>query len=501
MKHYIHYTLILAACCMFCHTMADAQQTAFVSTQHNSTELQTTSVSTQHDSTQQQTTSVNTHHDSTQQQTSGTAKVWTLRDCMEYAVSNSTQIRIQHADMDDERIARRDAILNAFTPYIDAATGISSSFGRAVDPETNTYISTTSFNNAYSVSAGITLFNGFQAVNRLRITKTAVEMGISEEQRIKDNICLSTMQAYCNVVYYSRLAGILAEQVETARTSLHVAERQEELGQKGYADVVQMEAELAEMEYRHISAENSRNDALLTLKDVMFWPIGEELEIDLSIADGGAFLPDGTRDTESILANAMASLPDVFIARGAMDNARLELRTARWQLAPSLSLNGGWSTSYYTYPGRSGHETEPFRTQFTNNGGEYVQLTLSIPIFDRLSRHSNIANKRNAYIRSTAEYEQKLREVESEVMRAVQDRDGASAAYMQAERMAEVQQEAYRLNMRKLEQGLISPIEFRTATESYLTAAAERLNTLLQYNIKKAVVAYYDGIPYLEQQL
>ena len=130
-----------------------------------------------------------------------------------------------------------------------------------------------------------------------------------------------------------------------------------------------------------------------------------------------------------------------------------------------------------------------------------MQLTLSIPIFDRLSRHSNIANKRNAYIRSTAEYEQKLREVEAEVMRAVQDRDGASAAYMQAERMAEVQQEAYRLNMRKLEQGLISPIEFRTATESYLTAAAERLNTLLQYNIKKAVVAYYDGIPYLEQQL
>ena len=86
-------------------------------------------------------------------------------------------------------------------------------------------------------------------------------------------------------------------------------------------------------------------------------------------------------------------------------------------------------------------------------------------------------------------------------MRAIQDRDGASAAYMQAERMAEVQQEAYRLNMRKLEQGLISPIEFRTASESYLTAMAERLNSLLQYNIKKAVVSYYDGIPYLDQQL
>ena len=470
MKRHTSYTLILAACCAACLIPAEARQFSWTEPQ-SASEILT-------DCTDRKRSG-----GAEAQQLPDSARIYTLRDCMEYAVSNSTQIRIQHAARDDERIARRDAILDAFTPSIQAGTAVSSNFGRAVDPETNTYISTTSFDNSYSVSAGITLFNGFQAVNNLRITKTAVAM------------------AYCNVVYYSRLAEILEEQVETAAESLHVAERQEELGQKGYADVVQMKAELAEMEYKLISAENKREDALITLKDVMFWPMTEELAIDLSIADGMAFLPASGSDRNTILENAKATLPDIFIARGAMENARMELRTARWQLAPTLSLSGGWSTSYYTYPGREGYTTDPFRSQFTNNGGEYVQLTLNIPIFDRLSRHSNIARKRNAYIRATAEYEQKVREVEAEVMRAIQDRDGASAAFLQAERMAEVQQEAYRLNMRKLEQGLISPIEFRTATESYLNAMTERLNTLLQYNIKKAVVSYYDGIPYLEQQL
>lgn len=434
------------------------------------------------------------------QQSPDTAKLFTLRDCMEYAVANSARMKIQQATMDDERIARRDAVLDAFTPSVSAGTAVAASFGRALDPETNTYASSTSFDNSWSVSAGITLFNGFQAVNRLKITKTAVAMGISEEQRIKDDICLSTMQAYCNAVYYTRLAEILKEQVETAEEALKTARKQEELGQKGYADVVQMKAELAEMEYRQLAAENSRKDALLTLKDVMFWPITEELRIDLSIADGAGFLPCPDNGTDKIMENARTMLPDIMIARGSMENARLELRTARWQLAPSLSLGAGWSTSYYTYPGRQDYSPAPFRTQFTNNGGEYVQLTLSFPIFDRLSRHSAIANKRNAYKRATAEYEQKIREVEAEVLRAVQDRDGASAAFMQAERMAEVQQEAYRLNRRKLELGMISPIEFRTAAESYLNAMTERLNSLLQYNIKKAVVAYYNGIPYLEQQ-
>lgn len=492
MKRHTSYTLILAACCAACLIPAEARQFPWTEPQ-TASEILTDCTDRKRSAgaeAQQLPDSARIH-----------TPIYTLRECMEYAVSNSTQIRIQHAAMDDERIARRDAILNAFTPSIQAGTAVSSNFGRAVDPETNTYISTTSFDNSYSVSAGITLFNGFQAVNNLRITKTAVAMGVSEEQRIRDNICLSTMQAYCNVVYYSRLAEILEEQVETAAESLHVAERQEELGQKGYADVVQMKAELAEMEYKLISAENGRKDAMLTLKDVMFWPMTEELAIDLSIADSMAFLPDSGGDRNTVLENAKATLPDIFIARGAMENARMELRTARWQLAPTLSLSGGWSTSYYTYPGREGYTTDPFRSQFTNNGGEYVQLTLNIPIFDRLSRHSNIARKRNAYRKAAAEYEQKVREVEAEVMRAIQDRDGASAAFLQAERMAEVQQEAYRLNMSKLEQGLISPIEFRTATESYLTAMTERLNTLLQYNIKKAVVSYYDGIPYLEQQL
>ena len=120
MKRHTSYTLILAACCAACLIPAEARQFPWT-------------------------------------------EIYTLRECMEYAVSNSTQIRIQHAARDDERIARRDAILNAFTPSISAGTAVSSNFGRAVDPETNTYISTTSFDNSYSVSAGITLFNGFQA--------------------------------------------------------------------------------------------------------------------------------------------------------------------------------------------------------------------------------------------------------------------------------------------------------------------------------------------------
>lgn len=431
-------------------------------------------------------------------------KVFTLKECMEYAISNSTKVRIQQATNGDNQVARRDAILAAFTPSVSGNAYVYSNFGRTIDPESNTYISSTSFNNAWSVSAGINLFNGFEAVNNLRITKTSKAMGISQEQQIKDQICLATIEAYCNVVYYTRLSGILQDQVKTAENSLKLAKRQEELGQKGYADVVQMAADLADKEYQLVTAQNSLNDAYITLKDVMFWPITEPLEIDGSIAEDADWQYEGIlqneADEKTMIEKAKSTLPDIFIAKGTMDNAKMELRTAKWQIAPSLSLYAGWSTSYYTYPGQQGYVTTPFWNQFKNNGGEYVQLSLSIPIFDRLSRHSNVARKKNAYRRATAEYEQKVREVEAEVSRAIQDRDGASAAFIQADKRADVQEEAYKLNKKKFEQGLISSIEYHTASDTYLNAMAERLNALLQYQIKKKVVAYYNGIHYLDQE-
>lgn len=429
-------------------------------------------------------------------------RVYSLKDCMRYAVDNSTDMKVQAANMDDDRIARRDAILAAFTPSVSGAAHAYSNFGRAIDPETNTYVSIASFNNAYSVSAGIDLFNGFSAVNNLKITKMARDMGFSERQQTEDKICLATMEAYYNVVYYTQLAKILESQVQTASDALHLAKRQEELGQKGYADVVQMEADLADREYQRQTAENSLLDAYITLKDIMFWPIDEELLIDDSFAEDTVEvdLSDSSDATAEITEQAKQWLPEAFIAKGNMDNALRELRTAKWQLAPSLHLYAGWSSSYYTYPGQPDYVTTPFWKQISGNSGEYVQLTLSIPVFDRLSRYSTIARKKNEWKRYEAEYDHTMRNVEAEVKRAVQDRNGASAAYVQAERRAAVQEEAFRLNAKKFEQGLISSIEYKTASNDYLNAKAERLNALLKYYLKKRVVTYYSGIPYMNQE-
>ena len=420
-------------------------------------------------------------------------EVMSLRDCMAYAISNATKIRIQQAAIGDAQIDRRDAALALFTPQISASTYAYYNFGRSIDPQTNTYFNTTSFHNNYGVQAGYDLFDGFKAVNNYRISRTGMLIADSQEKQVEADICLAVMEAYYNVVYYKRLCDVYEEQVAVAEQALVKARRQEELGQKGHADVVEMEADLADRQYDLTNTYNMYCDQKMTLEDLMFWPLDQELVIDTEIRSQARNMEEGS---EVVVAYALENNPGIRIAQWQAQNAKLELNTAQWQLLPSVGIYAGWNTSYYTYEGAA---TSAFRDQFRNNGGEYVEVSLSIPIFNRLSRLSTISRKRNALRKATAELDQKRRDVESEVRRAIQDRDGAAAACLQAERKAEVQEEAYMLNLKKLEQGLISPLEFQTANNNYLKAQADEMNSLFKYLIKQAVVRYYNGVEYINQ--
>ena len=419
------------------------------------------------------------------------SRAMTLHDCMEYAISKSTRIKIQQADISDKRLEIRDAVLSAFTPVVTASTYAYYNFGRSIDPQTNTYFNQTSFHNNYSLSAYIDLFDGLAAVNNFKISKTGLLISQSQEKQVEADICLAVMEAYYNVVYYHRLKNVYEKMVDDAKQALNLAKRQEELGVKGYADVIQMEADLADRQYNLISTENIANDQLMTLKALLFWDEETDLAIDQT-------LPTFTEecfDSEYITFFALDNNPEIKMANWNVENSKRQLRVAKWSILPTITLYGGWNTSYYTY---SGYVSPSYSNQFRNNMGEYVELGLTVPLYNRLKGLSNIQKKKHAYNNAKLELDQKRMDIEMEVRRAIQDCDGASNAYLQALKKSDVQEEAFRLNQKKLEQGLISPIEFQTVNNNYLKAKADEMSSLFKYLIKKAVVKYYSGIDYIQ---
>ena len=406
-----------------------------------------------------------------------------LSDCMDYAVSHSTEMRLSAADRSDERAEKVQALLNAFTPSVSAQSYAYNQYGRNLDPETNTYTDFTTFHNGYSLSAGITLFDGFQAINRLRIAKVQQQMGLSQERQTADKVRLATMEAYYQVVYYDRLVEVLRLQAATADSALLKAQREEALGRKGHADVVQMESEQAQRQFQLTQAEGQLQQALLTLKETMCWPLDSSLSITKTITKN-----ENNNGNDN--GNAFV-LPSVQIAEAHLRQAQLQLQQARGAWSPSLSLNAGWSTTYYTYPDMAGYQPLPFREQWKNNGGEYVQLTLSIPIYSKGQRSLALNKSKNEVSRAQARLEQAQQERDNALCRARDEVATAQAAARQATRMAEVKRQAFLLAQRQYALGLITAIEYQTASQSFLTAEADNINALLQLQLKRHQLNYY----------
>lgn len=192
-------------------------------------------------------------------------EVWNVDRCMSYAVAHNRTVRQRELEADNARMDRMKAI-GSFLPGVSASTGIQYNFGRSVDPETNTYNTVSTFNNAYSMEASMPIFRGGGLVNEVRRSKAAWLMGKAAWQESKDNTALETFQAYIDALYCYGTLRLARKKLVESDSLLYKTRRQEELGLKGLADVAQMEAQQATDSYNLTHQRNLYETALLTLK-------------------------------------------------------------------------------------------------------------------------------------------------------------------------------------------------------------------------------------------
>lgn len=421
--------------------------------------------------------------------------LWNLHDCMVYAVENAPQHKIQELTNENNNKDLRDARLG-FLPSISGSVSGSFSNGRVISQEDNRFINSSSFGNRYGLNANANLFNGFQAVSRLKVAKVARLQGIEESQRLTDEISLTTMQCYFNATHAHGLVELARERLDESRQQLKNTRTLEELGLKGQADVLQIEAEVATRDFDLTQQENVLAENLLQLKEAMFFPIDQSLQIDTTVRWEINLL--GERESrDSIFRAAVNSLPQAKIAAMKVESTKYQFKSAKWQLLPTLSINGSYGTDYFKVAGDQ--KTLSYHTQLAGKQAKNVGLSLNVPLFGGLSRHSKITRTRNEMKIAGYQQDQTLQQIEAAIQRAIQEMEGKGKEYVQALKTVMAEQTAYAVNKRKYEEGLISILELQTSANRLLEAKVKQLNALLGYQIKRREVTYYKGTPYINQ--
>ena len=429
------------------------------------------------------------------------AQSWSLDDCMKYAVEHATEVKREVVNARQRKQDYQHAVAG-FLPTVTGGVQGQYAWGRNIDPETNTYNNVTTFNNYYQLYAELNVFDGFATINALKQAKLSRDYSATAMQKIQDDRAIDVMQKYVDAAYAEASIQIASEKLNESKRMLAKMQRLYELGEKGRPDVVQMESQVAEDEYNLTHQENVAKQSLLALKSAMNFPVDEELKLTDGTESPGA---DGTENQradgketlvlpvnyETVYQGFQKISPELKSAEYEVERARYDYKIAKGRLLPSLSLGGGISTNYYKNLSQKG-QYDGFASQFRNNQGEYLALTLSIPIYNSDRWHS-VKKARNDWQLAQVNLEETRRKLHDQIAQAVMGAEGYAKELHQMQKKVASDSLAYHMSSRKFEEGMLSTFDLHTAAQTLLESRIKELQMQMLLIIKQRLVAYYQG--------
>lgn len=418
---------------------------------------------------------------------------YTLNDCMKYALEHNQGVKKQQYTNDSYKQDYYNAIA-AYAPGIGGNIGAVMSYGRSIDPATNTYTTTGNLSNSYSISASMPVFAGFTCFNNLRMTRAMQLMGVSRLQQIKDELALNTMKAYFNLLFCRSEVDFAMDQLSASKITLSRTAKENELGLKSEADLAQIESQVASDELLLIQKQNNADMALLSLKQQMNFPLNDSLQVETDINKYECLTAADSMAVGDLIDFALVNNPRMQASNFNVRQSKYSYYYYIGRYFPSLYVGGGYSTNYYKNL-KSVNTTDPFWNQIRDNRGYYFQASVSIPIFNNLSRRSAANKYRNSYKIAMEENSETERAIQTEIAQTVMEMKGYDKEYEQASKKVEAALLSHKAAVQKFEIGTLDPIQLQTSANLLLQAKSQQLNARLQYIVRTRLVEYYNGEP------
>src|SRR3569833_1966004 len=140
----------------------------------------------------------------------------TLKLCVDIAIKNNLQVNENRFVAENDRINLMQARGN-FLPNISASIGHSLSEGRVINSVDNTYSTQSSTYANYGLTLGLTLWNAGALRNYAASSRLSYEAGKMDLQQQKDNITISVILQYLQVLSYEEQLIAAQQQVESYR--------------------------------------------------------------------------------------------------------------------------------------------------------------------------------------------------------------------------------------------------------------------------------------------
>ena len=415
-------------------------------------------------------------------------KKWSLEECVTYAIENNISVRQANNALlsnDQDIIAAKGNFLPFFG--INGSQRMNLGNVQVFDGE---FVDRTFHSSNFGLNISQTIFNGFRNTNVYRQSLINKAANLEEFKRIKDNVSLTVVNSYLNVLLNKENLIIAEAQYDFSIEQLQLVKELVEAGVQPQANVFDAEASLANDSQQLTVAENSYTLAILSLSQVLQVPFNS---FDVQIID----LDPPTQqlmynDISSILDYAFKNRSEIKVAEKNIEAAKLGKEISKSGFYPSVSLSYGLNTGA-NFSNLTNDNS--FFQQINDNRGHSFALNLNIPVFSRFQNQTALAKAKIQVENSNLALEQAKVDLESNIQLAFNDAKAALKSYISSNKSVIARQLSFDNAKERYNNGALNSLDLEQNRTQLVNSQSSLIQAKYDFIFKSKVLDFYLGKP------
>jgi len=413
------------------------------------------------------------------------ANSWTLEACIGYALDQNIQVRKSMLTNDRFRVSAEQAKAQRL-PSASASVSQTFNWSRSEDVAETGFTGTNGTN--YSVSSGITIFDGLRINNSIQQADLDLEAGQYILETTKESISINILNAFLQVLYAEEQVKNSKKQIESTEEQLRLAGERLNLKIIAQSDYAQVKSQLASEKYTLANSESQLSIAKVNLMQLMELPVTPDFNIATPDLDDN-INQNRVTDVTSVYETSLSIRPQIQYAAINKDITAIDEKIARAGYFPTLSANAGIGSSFVS------QTVDPYLNQLSKGIRPYVGLSLSIPIYQKKQVKSSISIAKIEYEDAVLSETDTKNELRKNIEQACTDVNSAQVEYEASLEQFQATLEASSLNEEKFNQGLINSVDYLVSKTNLIVAESQLLQSKYKMLFSYKILDFYSGIP------
>ncbi len=414
-------------------------------------------------------------------------KTWKLEDCINYALGKNIQVQKSILSISQSQLTA-DQAKNNRLPNLSASVSQNFNWSKANNSPANGSGMSGANSTNYSLSSNVILFNGAKLSTKMQQAMIDLQNGHYYSEAVKESVGLSILNAYLQVLYAYESVSNAQKQIDATTQQLDLAKERMNTGLISMADYLQIKSELATEKSTLATAQSQLSISKVTLMQLMEMPVDPNFEVISPNLDS-LLVKAEKPDAQTIYNTALGFKPEIKNAQLTKESTILNVKIAKADFMPSLSLGAGMTSGYSSLTTGS-----DYAGQLKDRVSPSLGLSLSVPIFQKKQVKTNVSMANIAVSNAELDELNTKNTLRKEIEQACVDVESAKSEYNAGLEQNQSSQESYNVTDEKYKQGLLNSVDFLVQKTNLITSESKMLQSKYRLIFSYKILDFYKGI-------